>query len=112
MESFTHFFLGPQFSWRHEKLTPFAHLLLGEKRLDETEKITISSSSLFQGTPFPSSFARMDSAVLFGGDVDYAITRKTAWRLQADYSPNGFSGRAENNVRASTGIVFRFGGQP
>jgi len=54
----------------------------------------------------------MDSAVLFGGDVDYAITRKTAWRLQADYSPNGFSCRAENNVRASTGIVFRFGGQP
>ena len=32
------FLFGPQFSRRHEKLTPFAHLLLGEERLDALER--------------------------------------------------------------------------
>lgn len=105
------FLFGPQFSWRHKKLTPFGHMLLVEERFNQTETVSASSSSFFLGTPTPFSLARMDSAVLFGGGVDYAISQKLARRLQADYSPKGFSSRAENNVRISTGLVFRFGAE-
>ena len=47
-------------------------------------------------------------ATAVGGGLDYKIVRPIAWRFQADYVRTRFFNRAENNVRLSTGIVFRF----
>jgi len=43
-----------------------------------------------------------------GGGLDYRIIRPVAWRFQADYLHTSFFGSTQNNVRLSTGIVFRF----
>ena len=44
----------------------------------------------------------------FGGGFDYRLFRPLAWRLQGDYVQTRFFGETQNNVRISTGIVFRF----
>ena len=43
-----------------------------------------------------------------GGGVDYRILRPVAWRFQGDYVSTHFFSAQQNNVRLSTGIVFRF----
>jgi opacity protein-like surface antigen len=96
---------GPQFALRTEKLTPFVHLLAGVSRLDG--KITYS----YTNPPLTSSFIPSDTsfAVAAGGGLDYEVSRNFAWRVPADYLETAFSGRALNNFRLSTGIVFHFG---
>jgi hypothetical protein len=47
-------------------------------------------------------------ATALGGGIDYRIFRPLAWRFQGDYVRTRFFNHAENNVRLSTGIVFRF----
>jgi hypothetical protein len=55
-------------------------------------------------------FAGTDNswAAAIGGGADYTITPRFGWRLQADYVRTQFFGNTQNNVRASTGLVFRF----
>ena len=43
-----------------------------------------------------------------GGGVDYKIVRPIALRFQGDYVRTKFFNRTDNNLRLSTGIVFRF----
>lgn len=47
-------------------------------------------------------------ATAVGGGLDYKIVRPIAWRFQGDYVRTGFFSRSDNNLRLSTGIVFRF----
>jgi hypothetical protein len=47
-------------------------------------------------------------ATAVGGGLDYTIVRPVAWRLQGDYVRTKFFNRTDNNLRLSTGIVFRF----
>ena len=47
-------------------------------------------------------------ATAVGGGVDYKIVRPIAWRFQGDYVRTKFFSRTDNNLRLSTGIVFRF----
>ena len=47
-------------------------------------------------------------ATALGGGIDYKIIRPVAWRFQGDYVQTRFFGATQNNVRISTGIVFRF----
>jgi hypothetical protein len=50
----------------------------------------------------------MSFATALGGGLDYKIIRPVAWRFQGDYVQTRFFGTTQNNVRLSTGIVFRF----
>jgi hypothetical protein len=43
-----------------------------------------------------------------GGGVDYKVFHNFSWRLQADYIRTHYLNASQNNVRASTGLVFRF----
>ena len=93
------FHIGPRFSYRgNEKVTPFAHLLLGGVR-EHREEVT--SIGFFKTNDTSAS-------TIVGGGLDVKLTEKLALRLvQADFVfiRNGFS---EHNARVSTGLVFRF----
>jgi hypothetical protein len=43
-----------------------------------------------------------------GGGVDYRIFRPIALRFEGDYLQTRFYSTTQNNLRLSTGIVFRF----
>ena len=47
-------------------------------------------------------------ATAVGGGFDYKVLRLIGWRLQADYVYTNLFSAKQNNVRVSTGIVFRF----
>ncbi len=87
----THNYLfGPQVSWP-ARVSPFAHVLLGAAHMN----IGIASDS------------SVSSAI--GGGIDARLVRGFYWRIiQGDYIHTHFFGRAQNNARVSTGIVFRF----
>ncbi|HJY88480.1 MAG TPA: outer membrane beta-barrel protein [Candidatus Acidoferrales bacterium] len=100
---FTYLF-GPRISYRHwDRLTPFGQALFGGAH-------TTQSSFLGSGTS--NSFA-----MALGGGLDARLTDHIGVRLgQLDYfltrfpqaTPNRLT---QNNLRFSTGIVFRFGGR-
>jgi hypothetical protein len=84
------FLFGPQVTWR-AKYSPFAHLLFGGAHFNGGG---LSSTSF---------------SVAAGFGVDRKITHGLTWRiLQADYVRTNFLSITQGNLRASTGIVFRF----
>ena len=111
------YLFGPRFTYRKwHRLTPFAEALIGVAN----SKFTASSVGL------TNAVSSTTFATGFGGGADYAISRGFAVRLlEVDYVPTrfreitvntttgqvGFNGehRTQNNVRASVGIVLRFG---
>jgi hypothetical protein len=91
---------GPRATLRHGRFEPYAQVLIGGSRF--------SDSGVQQGIrPAPaSSFA---VAVAVGGGVDLTVVHHFAIRLiQVDYLFNHFGGFTQNNLRLSTGFVFRF----
>jgi hypothetical protein len=92
--SSTHNFLfGPQISWP-ARVSPFAHLLIGGAHTD-VGGAGDSSFSMALG-------AGIDSRIYEGSpSVDWRI-------IQMDYIPTYFFGHTQNNVRITTGLVFRF----
>lgn len=92
---------GPRFSYPGLKgVTPFVHALFGYEQTTaklESTNLKVTSSSY---------------AMAFGGGIDVKVSRGVAIRLfQADYyRPQAF-GISQNDLRVSTGIVFRFGGR-
>jgi hypothetical protein len=72
------------------KIRPFAEVLIGGGHVN----VHLLSSN--------SSFAAV------GGGFDYKVLRLIGWRLQADYVYTNLFSPKQNNVRVSTGIVFRF----
>ena len=94
----SHLFLaGPRFSCRkHERVTPFAHVLLGGAR-DEFSAQGLSESSI--------AFA-----AAMGGGLDVKVSDRVALRLfQADYVLTRFNDDSQHNFRLSTGLVIRLG---
>ena len=85
------YLFGPRVSVSVAKIRPFAEVLIGAGHVN----IHLLSST--------SSFA---TAV--GGGFDYKVLRLIGWRLQADYVYTNLFSAKQNNVRVSTGIVFRF----
>jgi len=84
------YLFGPQVSFP-ARVSPFAHLLLG--------------GAHFGAEGFGSSSFSM----AIGGGIDTELLRGIRWRIvEGDYLLTEFGGRAQNNVRFSTGIVFRF----
>jgi opacity protein-like surface antigen len=102
------FLFGPQVSVSLDKITPFAHFLIGDTNVSYTAD---SSFPRF-------SFLSANNSFTYGGGggLDYRFTPHLAVRGQADWLHNGFntvdnqlSYRLNHNVaRISTGIVFRF----
>jgi|SRR5271170_7751734 len=85
------FFFGPRVSISVGKFRPFAEALFGGGR--------VNTNGFGSDTSF---------ATALGGGLDYKIIRPVAWRFQGDYIQTRFSGATQNNLRLSTGIVFRF----
>jgi hypothetical protein len=84
------FLFGPQVSFP-AKLSPFAHVLIGG-----------AHSSI--GGVGDNAFA-----AAIGAGFDYKVEHGLSWRIfQADYLATRFGSNTQNNVRVSTGIVFRF----
>ncbi len=83
---------GPRFSVPVRRFRPFAELEFGIGHINTTG-----------GYGSDTSFA---TAV--GGGLDYRIIRPVAWRFEGDYVSTRFFHTSQNNVRLSTGIVFRF----
>jgi opacity protein-like surface antigen len=74
------------------RFRPFAGALFGGARVDVNN-----------GVGSDTSFA-----TALGGGLDYKIIKPVAWRFQGDYVETRFFAASQNNVRISTGIVFRF----
>ena len=96
------YLVGPRVNWRKfDYFVPFTELLVG----------VAHSGSALTGNNSESAFG-----LEVGGGVDVALTKNIAWRFaEIDYLMTAFhgdflgaSGR-QNNLRLSTGMVFRFG---
>ena len=94
------YLFGPRISYRHlGRITPFGEVLFG---------VTHGSSSI-AGAGSGNSFA-----MTLGGGVDYKLTHRFAIRpIKVDYlmtrfPETGTGANTQNNLRVSTGIVFRF----
>jgi opacity protein-like surface antigen len=86
------FLFGPRVSFSVGRFRPFAEALFGGAHVDVNNGVGSNTSF----------------ATAFGGGLDYKIIKPIAWRLQGDYVQTRFFSATQNNVRISTGIVFRF----
>jgi len=107
------YLLGPRFSFRnHERVTPFVQALFGGIHASD---VTLSSGCTGAGcTPLP---AENSFAMTAGGGLDIGVNRHFAIRIvQAEYmmtrmeNHSTAAGASQNDMRLSSGIVFRFGG--
>jgi len=88
---------GPQISWRHNpNFTPFAHFLAGGSHASASFNGLSGSSNGF--------------AMMFGGGLDVRATQHVSLRAaQFDWLSLHSNGVTDNNnMRVSTGIVFRY----
>jgi outer membrane immunogenic protein len=95
------YLFGPRVSYRHsDRVTPFGEVLFGTARASANVLGARNSSNAF--------------AMSVGGGVDYKLSNRFAIRpvkvdyLMTRFSEFGNSTRTQNNLRVSTGIVFRF----
>jgi outer membrane protein OmpA-like peptidoglycan-associated protein/opacity protein-like surface antigen len=102
---------GPRLSYRkNDRITPFAQVLFGGIRASEETLCPSCTPSL----PVENSFA-----MTAGGGLDIRVRQHLAIRiLQAEYLMTRFDNLAtgtsatQNDMRLSSGIVLRFGGNP
>lgn len=89
------FLFGPKFAYRgNSRVTPFAHVLPGVVRLNVDFGANDTSTTQF--------------ALATGGGLDINVTDRIAVRgAQADYIMTRLGG-IQNNLRVSTGFVFKF----
>jgi opacity protein-like surface antigen len=95
---------GPRFYLRRfERVTPFAHALIGGNRT------AIDVRSIGINAP---NIADTSFAFIVGGGVDLNVTDKLAVRLfQTDFVLTRFADINQNNFRTSTGLVLKLGEQ-
>jgi hypothetical protein len=86
------------------------NILFGPRVSVSIGKIRPFAQALFGASHISSDGAGSDTSVAtaVGGGLDYKIIRPVAWRFQGDYVRTRFFGATQNNIRISTGIVFRF----
>ena len=105
------YLFGPKVALRHGPITPFAQVLFGGAH----------ASGDFSGLICPSARVRPEVsgcsvsgsqnafAMAAGGGVDWNATTHIGIRLiQAEYLMTRFASETQNNVRVSTGVVFRW----
>ena len=95
--SFNSLGFGPRFSYRrNERLTPFAHVLLGLAR------------GKWEGFPAVSG-EETSFATAVGGGFDARVTDHFSIRMiQAEHVRTHFGPTAENHLRLATGALFSF----
>lgn len=87
---------GPGLYYRSDKITPFAHFLIGTTR---------ASAGVFG-----LSYSKNALSAAVGGGIDLKLNNSFAVRVfQADYLMTRFYDERQNNLRLSAGIVFLFG---
>jgi outer membrane protein OmpA-like peptidoglycan-associated protein/opacity protein-like surface antigen len=110
------YMFGPRLSFRSGRITPFAQYLLGGLYATRVKLPGCTGGAACTALPSENAFA-----MTAGGGVDVTLTRHIAWRaFQAEYmftrfrDPISSTGQTvrQNDVRLSTGIVFRMGGNP
>jgi len=84
---------GPRLSIPIGNLAPFAEAMIGVAHIHNGDFVDHTNTSF---------------ATALGGGVDYRLLRVLALRLQVDYLRTRFFSTAQNNVRISPGLVFRF----
>jgi outer membrane protein OmpA-like peptidoglycan-associated protein len=107
------YLFGPRISFRNfDRITPFAQVLFGGVHANQVTLSNCTFSCIL--LPAQDSFA-----MTAGGGLDVRVHRHIAIRIiQAEYLMTRFSsydtGAAgeQNDMRLSSGIVFRFGGNP
>lgn len=108
---------GPRVSFRdhHDRFTPFLQVLGGVAHADELTLVGCTSP-IYACTPLARETV---FAMTAGGGLDYKVNHRIALRLfQAEFllthfaDPTSPTGETDwqSNVRLSSGIVFRFGG--
>ena len=101
MEEFN-FLIGPQYRREWKGMQVYGHVLFGRAR----DRLRLSGNSQIEPSSLGGAFAA-------GGGIDYPLGDKFSIRpIQADYLGTSAFGNTHNNVRLSTGIVFRFGKRP
>jgi len=106
------YLVGPRVSFRnHTRLTPFVQALFGGMHASE---VLLSNCTGGGCTPLPKE---NKFAMTAGGGLDIGVSRHVAIRLvQAEYLMTSFKNLGtgadarQNDMRLSSGIVFRFGG--
>jgi opacity protein-like surface antigen len=95
------YLFGPRVSYRHfRRVTPFGQVLFGVARTNASAFLTSGSQNAF--------------AMTAGGGVDLRLTDRFALRpMQVEYLLTRFQetnvgNQTQNNLRVSTGLVFRF----
>jgi hypothetical protein len=85
---------GVRGSYEIGKIRPYAEALVGGVYTIETA-LGVSTT-------------RVSFAETLAAGLDYRITRRFGWRLEAGWVTSGSSASRQNNARASTGLVVRF----
>jgi hypothetical protein len=85
---------GPRASRTYRRYRAFAEVLLGAAYQSDKGGGISNSDTTF--------------AIAFGGGLDYHLVGIVSLRGQVDLIHTSFFGGAENDVRASTGVVFHF----
>ena len=107
------YLFGPRFSYRNgSRFTPFIQVLAGGIH---ASPVTVANCSGSGCTPLPAQSA---FAMMGGGGLDIRLTHHLSLRaVQAEYMmtrfasvPSGASA-SQNDLRLSSGLVFRFGGK-
>ena len=90
------FLFGPTVSYTNsEKVKPFAHVLFGVSHAGAGFSGIGVSDNAF--------------AMAFGGGADVTLNKNFAVRVgQFDYLMTRFGGDSQNNLRFSTGVIYRF----
>jgi outer membrane protein OmpA-like peptidoglycan-associated protein len=109
--TFTYLF-GPRFSYRkHERITPFAQVLFGDVHASQVKLSGCTGASC---VPLPTQDA---FAMTAGAGFDLNVHRYLALRvIQAEYLMTRFGDistgnrSTQNDIRLSSGILLRFGG--
>lgn len=97
MHTFT---FGPQASVRSHDLNVFAHALFGGAHINEDMS--------FLGNPLP-KISATSFAMIVGGGVDLRLSSRWIVRFQPDYLRTKILNGTHNDVRISSGLVFRLG---
>jgi len=85
---------GPRASVSMGRCTPSAHLLLGFTHQNDSGSGTSNANTSF--------------ATAIGGGLDYKLAKTVSARAQLDVSHATLFHGSQNNVRLTTGLVFRF----
>jgi len=98
------FMIGPQFSYRKFGFTFFGHGLYGKSR----GRFDLPHQDIY-GVHY-SAYSSLGRDYAYGGGVDKPFLKPhLSLRIQVDYITSDTFGTTQSNIRASTGIVYRWG---